>query len=61
VTAVKRRDGGRTLDQNANMRVDQGVAVRALRRALDTGNLALIRTAAAELPQINLDDALRIS
>jgi hypothetical protein len=60
VTAVKRRDGGRTLDQNANMRVDQGVAVRALRRALDTGNLALIRTAAAELPQINLDDALRI-
>ena len=30
------------------------------RRALDTGNLALIRTAAAELPQINLDDALRI-
>jgi hypothetical protein len=61
VTAVKRRDGGRTLDQNANMRVDQGVAVRALRRALDTGDLALIRTAAAELPQINLDDALRIS
>jgi hypothetical protein len=31
------------------------------RHALDTGNLALIRTAAAELPQINLDDALRIS
>jgi len=30
------------------------------RRALGTGNLALIRTAAAELPQINLDDALRI-
>jgi hypothetical protein len=30
------------------------------RRALDTGNLALVRTAAAELPQINLDDALRI-
>jgi hypothetical protein len=30
------------------------------RRALDTGTLALIRTAAAELPQINLDDALRI-
>jgi hypothetical protein len=28
--------------------------------ALGTGNLALIRTAAAELPQINLDDALRI-
>jgi hypothetical protein len=30
------------------------------RRALATGNLALIRTAAAELPQVNLDDALRI-
>src|SRR5919197_3671075 len=30
------------------------------RQALDTGNLALIRTAVAELPQINLDDALRI-
>ena len=30
------------------------------RRALDSGNLALIRTAAAELPQVNLDDALRI-
>ena len=42
------------------VRVDQGVAVRALPPSLDTGNLALIRTAAAELPQINLDDALRI-
>ena len=30
------------------------------RRDLGTGNLALIRTAAAELPQTNLDDALRI-
>ena len=42
------------------VRVDQGVAVRALPPSLDTGNLALIRTAAAELPQVNLDDALRI-
>jgi hypothetical protein len=31
------------------------------RRALDTGNLTLVRAAGAELPAINLDDALRIS
>jgi hypothetical protein len=30
------------------------------RRALDTENLTLVRAAAAELPTINLDDALRI-
>jgi hypothetical protein len=29
-------------------------------RALDTGNLTLVRAAADELPTINLDDALRI-
>ena len=29
-------------------------------RALDTDNLALIRTAASELPQVSLDDALLI-
>jgi hypothetical protein len=38
----------------------KGSSYARFRRALDTGNLALIRTAAAELPQINLDDALRI-
>jgi hypothetical protein len=40
--------------------VREGSRYSHFRRALDTGNLALIRTAAAELPQINLDDALRI-
>lgn len=30
------------------------------RRALESGNLANVRAAAAELPTINLDDALRI-
>jgi hypothetical protein len=30
------------------------------RRALDTGNLTLVRAAAAELPVVNLHDALRI-
>ena len=30
------------------------------RRALDSGNLANVRAAAAELPTINLDDALRV-
>jgi hypothetical protein len=38
----------------------KGSPYAGFRRALDTGNLALIRTAAAELPQVNLDDALRI-
>ncbi|HEY1357921.1 MAG TPA: hypothetical protein VGF21_06430 [Thermoleophilaceae bacterium] len=30
------------------------------RRALESGNLANVRSAASELPTINLDDALRI-
>jgi hypothetical protein len=30
------------------------------RQALDTGNLTLIRSAAAELPQVSLEDALRV-
>ena len=39
----------------------QGGAYKRFRRALDTGNLLLIRTAAAELPQAPpLSDALRI-
>jgi hypothetical protein len=38
----------------------KGSPYARFRRALETGNLALIRTAAAELPQVNLDDALRI-
>ena len=38
----------------------KGGAYSNFQRALDTGNLLLIRAAAAELPTVNLDDALRI-
>ena len=38
----------------------QGSAYARFRRALATGNLTLIRSAAAELPQIRLDDALHV-
>jgi hypothetical protein len=37
-----------------------GSAYSRFRRALDTGNELLVITAARELPQIALDDALRI-
>jgi len=37
-----------------------GSAYARFRRALNTGNQALVLTAAKELPQIGLDDALRI-
>jgi hypothetical protein len=30
------------------------------RRALETGNLAIVRAAASELPRVELDDALRV-
>jgi hypothetical protein len=38
----------------------KGSSYVRFRRALDSGNLALIRGAAAELPQVPLDDALRV-
>jgi hypothetical protein len=38
----------------------KGGAYARFRRALDTRNLMLVRAAAAELPTVNLDDALRI-
>ena len=38
----------------------KGGSCARFRRALDTGNLTLVRAAAAELPTINLDDTLRI-
>ncbi len=38
----------------------KGGAYGRFRRALDSGNLTLIRSAAAELPQISLEDALEI-
>jgi hypothetical protein len=38
----------------------QGSAYGRFRRALETGNLALVRAAALELPTIRLDDALRV-
>ena len=38
----------------------EGSAYTRFRRALDTGNLTLIRGAAAELPRVNLVDALAV-
>ena len=38
----------------------KGSAYARFRRALETGNLTAVRAAAAELPAINLDDALRV-
>jgi hypothetical protein len=38
----------------------QGSAYARFRRALDTGNLTLVRAAAAELPHVDLADALRV-
>jgi len=38
----------------------QGSAYARFRRALNTGNLAVIRNAAAELPTMDLDDALAV-
>jgi hypothetical protein len=36
------------------------LTVRPLRRALATGNLTIIRAAAAELPRVDLGDALTV-
>jgi hypothetical protein len=38
----------------------KGGSYARFRRALDGGNLTLVRAAAAELPSVNLEDALRI-
>jgi hypothetical protein len=38
----------------------KGGSYARFRRALETGNLTLVLAAAAELPAINLDDALRV-
>jgi hypothetical protein len=38
----------------------KGGSYARFRRALETGNVTVVRAAAAELPRINLDDALRI-
>jgi hypothetical protein len=37
-----------------------GSAYTRFRRALDVGNLALVRAAAAELPHVSIRDALRV-
>jgi hypothetical protein len=46
----------------ANIRsmTSQGSAYSRFQRALKTGNLTLIRNAAAELPRVNLGDALAV-
>jgi hypothetical protein len=38
----------------------KGGSYAGFRRALDSGKLTLVRAAAAELPSVNLEDALRI-
>ena len=38
----------------------KGSSYARFQRSLDTGNLTIIRAAAAELPHVELDDALRI-
>ncbi len=38
----------------------QGSAYARFRRALATGNLTIIRAAAADLPHVRLDDALQV-
>lgn len=38
----------------------KGGSYARFRKALETGNITIVRAAAAELPTINLDDALRI-
>ena len=38
----------------------QGSAYARFRRALKTGNMAIIRTAAGELPHVDLGDALAV-
>jgi hypothetical protein len=38
----------------------KGGSYTRFRRALESGNLTLVRAAAAELPRVNLDDALRV-
>ena len=38
----------------------KGGSYARFRRALETGSLTAVRAAAAELPTINLDDALRV-
>jgi hypothetical protein len=38
----------------------KGGSYARFRKALETGNLTIVRAAASELPTINLDDALRI-
>jgi hypothetical protein len=50
------------LDRHANIRsmTSQGSTYARFQRALKTGNLTLIRNAAAELPRVDLGDALAV-
>ncbi|MFL6116947.1 MAG: hypothetical protein ACJ786_37190 [Catenulispora sp.] len=38
----------------------KGSSYARFKRAIEVGNLTLIRSAASELPQVDLDDALRV-
>jgi hypothetical protein len=53
------RPGSPRLCEHPFVSIKAGSYAR-FRRALDVGNLTLVRAAATELPTINLDDALRI-
>lgn len=48
------------IDANIRSLSIKGSPYTHFRRALEQGNLELVRLAATELPQVNLDDALRI-
>jgi hypothetical protein len=54
--------GSTRVDEHANIRsvTSEGSPYARFRRALETGNEMLVLGAARELPQIALDDALRI-
>lgn len=55
-------DGAGVLDTRGNVcsMTGDGSPYTRFKRALDTGNLNLVRLAAAELPHVAIDDALRV-
>jgi hypothetical protein len=50
----------RRLCEHTFVLTSSGSAYQRFRRALGTGNLTIIRAAAAELPSVRLDDALEV-
>ena len=62
LSAARETPARKSIGLHANIRsmTSQGSAYARFRRALNTGNLTLIRNAAAELPRVDLGDALAI-